>query len=162
MCPQVTRQLALVGSADSQQRGALVAAFASSDSVSVDQHFGAALGYSVYAVDAQASRFLRVAEFARVAAGDEDTFGKLSGRLDWLADCDIVYCSAIGSSARAHLLQRGVHAIRVAEPTTIADLLASLREELAEHPAKWLQRLLQQRRSAGTSSTEDNTEESSH
>ena len=67
-------------------------AFATSDRVSVNQHFGASAGFAIYAVDGERSRLVEVAEYPaefyqNSMDGNEN---KLAERISALADCAAV------------------------------------------------------------------------
>lgn len=120
---------------------ALTIAFASSDMKTVNQHFGSAEAFVIYAVDPDSSRLAEVVQFGELAQdGDE---GKLAVKMNALDGCAAVYAQAMGSSAIAQLSQRGVQAMKVPPGTPIAQLVASIREELNAGPSAWIARALQ-------------------
>jgi nitrogen fixation protein NifX len=63
-------------------------AFASSDRVLVDQHFGAASAFAIHAIDEQSSTLVEVAQFMEIAMDGHE--GKLAARIDLLAGCGAV------------------------------------------------------------------------
>lgn len=118
-------------------------AFATSDMKRVDQHFGAATAFAIYRLDAEHCGLLEVAQFEAPAMdGNED---KLAARLAALEGCVAVYCLAVGASAIAQLLGRGIQPIKVAAGASVPGLIAELRNELREGPSAWLARALAQR-----------------
>jgi nitrogen fixation protein NifX len=115
---------------------ALKVAFATSDMVTVNQHFGSAKSFAVYAINRDASQLLEAAQFGVLAQdGNED---KLSVKIDLLADCAAVYCQAIGASAINQLIAKGIQPVKVHEGSKIADLLKDLQNELIVGPSTWL------------------------
>ncbi len=117
-------------------------AFASSDRQSVDQHFGAARAFVIYAVDEGRARLEEIAEFGPEAMdGNED---KLAPKLALLEGCAAVFCQAAGASAVQQLLARGIHPVKVEPGTPIAEALAMLRQELRRGPTGWLARAIAQ------------------
>jgi nitrogen fixation protein NifX len=119
---------------------ALKVAFATSDRKHVDQHFGAARGFAIYAVDAHCACLCEVNEFvAESMDGNED---KLAGKIDALRDCVAVYSQAVGASAIAQLKAQGIQPVKVAAGVAIADLVESLQAQLRAGPAGWLARAL--------------------
>ncbi|MEL6979515.1 MAG: nitrogen fixation protein NifX [Pseudomonadota bacterium] len=135
-------RLALVPDPETAKEAAtgLRIAFASTDRTSVDQHFGSATSFMVYAVDAGASRFVEALRFTPAAQdGDE---GKLVARIAALEGCAAVYVQAVGSSAASQLIRAGVHPQKVASGALIAPLLAALQRQLAEEPPAWAQKAL--------------------
>lgn len=122
---------------------AVKVAFATGDMRHVDQHFGAAESFAIYAIDPQRSSLLEVTQFGRLAMdGAED---KLAAKIAALADCIAVYCQAVGASAVNQLRAKGVQPIKVAAGTPVADLIAALQEELRAGPSAWLARALEAR-----------------
>lgn len=129
-----TRQLQVL---DGEDDGTLLrVAFASSDRISVDQHFGSSLSFVIYGVNQDRARLLSVAEFGELEQdGNED---KLVHKLALLEGCIAVYCRACGASAVRQLLAIGVQPVKVAEPTAIEDLVETLQAELKAGPSAWL------------------------
>ncbi len=118
-------------------------AFATGDMRHVDQHFGAAESFAIYAIDPERSRLEEVTQFGRLDMdGNED---KLSAKIAALAGCIAVYCQAVGASAVNQLRAQGVQPIKVTAGTPIADLIGALQEELRAGPSAWLARALEAR-----------------
>jgi nitrogen fixation protein NifX len=146
---------------------ALKVAFATSDRKQVDQHFGAAQSFAIYAVDRDKSCFLEAAEFGRQAAPDAPPAGNASGlNEDKLADkiavldgCIAVYCQAVGTSAIQQLKAKSVQPIKVAPGTLISELLATLQEELRRGPSSWLARAIERTMPADPSRFDEMEEE---
>lgn len=119
---------------------ALKVAFASSDMKQVDQHFGSAESFAVYAVDPEHTQLLEVAQFGQLAQdGNED---KLTAKMNALTGCVAVYSQAVGASAVGQLKARGIQPVKVSAGAPIAELLASLQQELRSGPAAWLARAI--------------------
>jgi len=115
---------------------ALKVAFATSDMTTVNQHFGSAKSFAVYAVNRDETQLLEAAQFGVLAQdGNED---KLSVKIDLLAGCAAVYCQAIGASAINQLIAHGIQPVKVHEGSKIADLLVDLQNELIAGPSSWL------------------------
>jgi nitrogen fixation protein NifX len=115
---------------------ALKIAFATSDMNTVNQHFGSAKSFAVYAVNQDESQLLEAAQFGVLAQdGNED---KLSVKIDLLDGCAAVYCQAIGASAINQLIAKGIQPVKVHEGSKIADLLKDLQNELKAGPSSWL------------------------
>ena len=111
-------------------------AFASTDRVRVDQHFGAAAAFAIYEVRADGARLVEIAEF--LDAGQDGFDAKLPGKIATLSGCAAVYCLAAGASAVRQLLAAGIQPIRVAEGSPIESLLGDIRHEIAAGPGGWL------------------------
>lgn len=119
----------------------LKVAFATSNSQTVDQHFGSAQSFAIYGVNPETSRLLGVSEFGRLEQdGNED---KLATKLDLLDGCIAVYCRACGASAVRQLLARNVQPVKVGEDAQISELIAALQAELREGPSAWLAKAIE-------------------
>lgn len=137
----------------------LKVAFATADRRTVNQHFGASLGFSIYAINADRARLTDVLEFAEAfpnaAAGAEDaggmvpemadigrSHGRLGDKIAALADCGCaaVYCLAVGGSAVRLLLAAGVQPIRLDGETAIDDLLETLCAAVRQGGIPWIDR----------------------
>ena len=132
------RRLQLVGCATEApwMDTALKVAFATTDMKHVDQHFGAAKSFAIYAVDPQNACFVEANEFGVLDMdGNED---KLSVKIDALAGCIAVYSQAVGASAINQLKAQGIQPVKVSPGAQITDLVESLQQELREGPSAWL------------------------
>jgi len=115
-------------------------AFATSDRVLVDQHFGAAAGFAIYAIDGEHARLIEVTEYPQESMdGNED---KLASRIAALAGCAAVYCLAVGGSAVRQLLAGGVQPVRVETETPIEALLQMLCKAVREGGVVWIDRIV--------------------
>jgi nitrogen fixation protein NifX len=137
------RRLTIVDSsteARKMEATALKLAFASTDIKHVDQHFGSAKSFVIYAVDMEDARMLEVIQFGQLEQdGNED---KLVDKINALQGCVAVYSQAIGSSAVAKLKAEGIQPVKVAAGAEISDMLESVQEELRSGPATWLARAI--------------------
>jgi nitrogen fixation protein NifX len=132
------RRLQLVGCATEDQwmTTALKVAFATRDMKHVDQHFGAAKSFAIYAVDPKRLRLVEASEFRqRGMDGNED---KLGAKIAALDGCIAVYSQAVGASAIRRLKAKGIQPVKVSPGVRIRDLLESLQDELVEGPSYWL------------------------
>lgn len=115
-------------------------AFATSDLVRVDQHFGAAERFAIYAIGPDECRLVEVAEFGpRRQDGDE---GKLLEKFVVLEHCAAVYCQAVGGSAVRQLLGLGVQPLKVPAGSGIAMLISQVQGEIASGVGGWVNRAL--------------------
>ena len=121
----------------------LKVAFATNDRVSVNQHFGATLGfaiYAIYAIDGEQARLVELAEFpAESMNGNEN---KLADKIAALDGCAAVYCLAVGGSAVRQLLAGGIQPLRLDEQTAIDDLLAQLKQAVRGGGIAWVDQYL--------------------
>jgi nitrogen fixation protein NifX len=115
---------------------ALKVAFATSDMITVNQHFGSAKSFAVYAINKDQTQLMEAAQFGVLSQdGNEE---KLSVKMNLLAGCAAVYCQAIGASAINQLIARGIQPVKVHEGSKITDLLVDLQTELTVGPSSWL------------------------
>ncbi len=143
----LTRRLALVQSPDEIKfmETALKIAFASTDMETVDQHFGSAKSFAIYAVDMEDSQLLEVAQFGELSQdGNED---KLSVKIELLDGCAAVYCQAVGGSAINQLIAKGIQPVKVHEGGKIKDLIVDLQNEIKAGPSNWLAKAISQHKS---------------
>ncbi len=115
-------------------------AFATADRVSVNEHFGAAAGFAIYAVDGERARLVEVAEFPPESMDGNEN--KLAEKIAVLAGCAAVYCLAVGDSAVRQLLAGGIQPVRLESRTAIESLLVDLRQAINAGGIAWIDRLL--------------------
>ena len=124
---------------------AIKVAFATSDMSHVNQHFGSAKSFAVYAVDPERAELLEAAQFGELSQdGNED---KLSVKLQLLDGCAAVYCQAVGASAIKQIVAQGIQPIKVHEGSAIKDLIADLQNEMKSGPSSWLAKAINQHKS---------------
>jgi len=124
---------------------AIKVAFATTDMVHVNQHFGSARSFAVFAVDPENAEMLEAAQFGELAQdGNED---KLSVKLQLLDGCAAVYCQAVGASAVKQIVNHGIQPIKVHEGCTIQELLNDLQNEMKAGPSSWLAKAINQHKS---------------
>jgi len=116
-------------------------AFATQDLKHVNAHFGWAKNIVIYEVSPAGHHFSELVEFKGELEedGNED---KLAPKLDAIHDCAILYVAAIGGSGAARVVAKGIHPVKVNEPTPIEDLLVRLGETLRGTPPPWLRKAL--------------------
>ena len=140
---QHQRHLKIVDSDTSEDslNTALKVAFATTDMKHVNQHFGSAEAFAVYAIDMEKTSLLEAIQFGQLDQdGNED---KLTVKLDALEGCIAVYSQAVGASAVGQLKARGIQPVKVSAGASISDLLESLQEEMASGPGTWLARAIE-------------------
>ncbi|MCG8608990.1 MAG: NifB/NifX family molybdenum-iron cluster-binding protein [Pseudomonadales bacterium] len=119
-------------------------AFASTDRVHVDQHFGSAKSFSIYAVNPDTHHLITVSEFGDLEQdGNED---KLLVKFQLLEGCAAVYCRACGASAVRQLMTIGIQPVKVSEGALIDDLIATIQQELKDGPSSWLAKAMTRNR----------------
>lgn len=118
----------------------LQVAFATDDRVRVNQHFGASVGFAIYALDGERARLVSVAEFAEESMDGNEN--KLPAKIAALSGCAAVYCLAVGGSAVRQLIAGGVQPIRLEEETSIERLLGELQKAVREGGVPWVEKAL--------------------
>jgi nitrogen fixation protein NifX len=115
-------------------------AFATSDRLRVNQHFGATLGFAIYAVDCERAKLVEVAEFsAESMDGNEN---KLAEKIAALAGCSAVYCLAAGGSAVRQLLERNIQPVRMDDEASIEELLLEMCKAVRQGGISWIDKLV--------------------
>lgn len=137
------RRLQVLGSGTEEEfmKTALKVAFASTDMKSVNQHFGAASAFAIYAVDRDQAHLVEVVQFQDVRSAAEAggrNEDKLAAKIDALEGCVAAYSQAVGASAVAQLKARNIQPVKVSAGSAIGELIASLQEELRSGPNAWL------------------------
>lgn len=120
-------------------------AFATSDQIHINAHFGWAKKIDIYEVSQAGYQFLETVRFDGDLKedGNED---KLVPKIEALHDCTIVYVSAIGGSAAARLIHKRVTPIKArSEEEEIKEVLEHLVETLNGNPPPWLRKALLQK-----------------
>lgn len=129
-------QIVRCNTEDQWMASALKVAFATTDMKHVDQHFGAARSFTIYAVDQDRTCFVEANEFGQLDMdGNED---KLESKIAALDGCIAVYSQAVGASAVSRLKAIGIQPVKVTPGAKISDLLESLQDELRQGPGSWL------------------------
>jgi nitrogen fixation protein NifX len=118
-------------------------AFTTTDRIHINAHFGWAREIDVYEISDQGYEFLETLKFEGDLKedGNED---KITPKLDALVDCTIVYVVAIGGSAAARLIKKGVTPVKAkSEEEEIKEVLTKLVQTLKGNPPPWLRKALQ-------------------
>lgn len=135
-----SRRLQLVWSIKREPEAVLKVAFATTDRVRVNQHFGAAEGFAIYEVTPDKATLVGVGEFAEEAMdGNED---KLAAKVDFLEGCAAVYVMAIGASAIKKLMAKGIQPIRINEIDAVDELLGEISRAIGEGGVAWIDRAI--------------------
>ncbi len=123
---------------------ALKIAFATSDMAHVNQHFGSAKSFAVYAINPGEARLLEASQFGKLDQnGNED---KLVSKMAVLEGCAAVYCHAIGASAVQQLVARGIQPVKVGDNAAIGDLIEMLQDEMRSGPSSWLAKAIERQK----------------
>ncbi|MFC3912320.1 NifB/NifX family molybdenum-iron cluster-binding protein [Pseudaeromonas sharmana] len=122
-------------------QGALRAAFASTDGLRINGHFGSCPLFFVYQLTATEHRLIDIRRFS---ARDADTAGSESNeaRAELLGDCQLLFCEAIGGPAAARVIRHGIHPVKIKRDPVIAVQVAELQHLLAGQLPPWLAKAL--------------------
>jgi nitrogen fixation protein NifX len=85
----------------------LLIAFASTDGVTVDGHFGSCEQFDIYTVDAEMYQKVGVRQ-AKSGRGIEEN----AIRTEIIADCHLMFCASIGGPAAARVIRAGIHPMK--------------------------------------------------
>jgi nitrogen fixation protein NifX len=133
-----TRRLDLVD--PHRKRGiAMKVAFASTDKVHINEHFGMAPNFVIWEIDPDEARLVGVAQ---VAATSDDEDDKVAARLAVLADCAIVYVTQIGGPAAARLVANKIHPVKSKDAEKIAEVIEKLQHVLRTNPPPWMKKTM--------------------
>ncbi len=123
-------------------------AFATTDGINVDEHFGRAGMFTLYEVTSEGYRFIEKRKFAEGRdTAVEETKGDdmqhdiiMQNKVERLSDCRIVYFTNIGSPSAARLVKKGIMPIKVKEIISIEESLKKLFETVKTSPPPWLKK----------------------
>ncbi len=125
-------------------------AFATTDGVNVDEHFGRAGMFAVYELTKGGYKFIELRKFADgrdIAVEETKGMGqahddRVQSKVDKLADCRIIYLTEIGGPSAARLARKGIMPIKVKEVVSIEESMQKLMETARTSPPIWLKKAL--------------------
>lgn len=115
-------------------------AFASSDGVSVNQHFGWSKSFELYRISAESAEYIKTLDSSQDDIADEHE--KLAYKISTIQEADILYCSQIGPTASKMVLASKIYPMRSGENDRIDETIVKLQELLSGNPPPWLQRVV--------------------
>jgi nitrogen fixation protein NifX len=116
-------------------------AFASTDKVHIDGHFGQTEDFYIWNVGPEEAAFAGVVQVkAESEEGHSDD--KIEARGAALADCALVYVAEIGGPAAARLVAKKIHPLKSRDREPIIDVVAKLQEVLKGNPPPWLRKAM--------------------
>lgn len=104
------------------ERQQLKIAFASTDGITVDGHFGSCEQFVIYSVDAKQQQKIEVRQ-AKSGRGIE----KNAIRTALIADCHLMFCASIGGPAAARVIRSGIHPMKC---KPVNDIYPDITEQL--------------------------------
>lgn len=122
-------------------------AFASDDRTTVNQHFGAAVGFAIYALDGERCQLVELAEFPPQSMDGNET--RLPAKITALTGCAAVYCLAAGGSAVKQLLGAGIQPMRLDEGVRIESLLKQISGAIKDGGIPWVDKALRKNGDGG-------------
>jgi nitrogen fixation protein NifX len=114
-------------------------AFATTDKVHVDEHFGRAEKFLIWEIGPEAAAFSGVVQ---VKSEGDDEADRIEARCAGLADCALVYVAEIGGPAAARLVAKKIHPIKSKDREPIAAVVEKLQEVLRGSPPPWLRKAM--------------------
>jgi nitrogen fixation protein NifX len=133
-----TRRFELVG--DPAEKGlSMKVAFASTDKIHVDEHFGRAETFSIWDIGLDAASFTGLVQ---VRTEGDDEADRIEARCAGLSDCALVYVAEIGGPAAARLVQKKIHPIKSKEREPISVVVEKLQDVLRNSPPPWLRKAM--------------------
>lgn len=116
-------------------------AFASTDKIHINEHFGQAGEFCIWEIGPENAAFagmLQVNDEAVEGHSDD----KIEARSAALQDCALVYVAEIGGPAAARLVQKRIHPIKSRDREPIAVVVEKLQEVLRNNPPPWLRKAM--------------------
>ena len=117
----------------------MLVAFATSDGIHVNQHFGWSKSFELYRVNPECAEYVRTIDSSEDAIADEHE--KLAYKIGTIKEADILYCSQIGPTASKMVLAEKIHPMRSGENDRIDDTIRKMQELLLTNPPLWLLRI---------------------
>lgn len=128
-------------------------AFATTDGINVDEHFGRAGMFVIYELIQDGYVFLEIRKFADGRDAEiEETKGRghihddrVQMKVDKLEDCKIIYLTEIGGPSAARLVKKGIMPIKIKETVSIEESMHKLFETIKGAPPPWLRKAIENR-----------------
>ena len=115
-------------------------AFASTDGVHINEHFGRSKAFHIYTLDKDGFEFIEVHE---TPLEYDDEASRLEYKIDALSGCKIVYVVQIGPKAANMVKIANIYPLRASDDKQkIEDALNSLYKLIKTDPPLWLKRIV--------------------
>ena len=114
-------------------------AFASTDKIHVNEHFGRAEEFYIWDVGPDDAEFNGIVQ---VKTEGDDEADRIEARCSGLAECAVVYVAEIGGPAAARLVAKKIHPIKSKDQAPIKETVEKLQEVLRNSPPPWLRKAL--------------------
>jgi nitrogen fixation protein NifX len=133
-----TRKLQLVDQ-KIQRGGYMKVAFASTDKIHIDEHFGRAEEFYIWDISPDDAEFSGIVQ---VKEEGDDPADRIESRCRGLEECAMVYVAEIGGPAAARLVQMRIHPLKSKEREPIQETVEKLQEVLRGTPPPWLRKAM--------------------
>jgi len=125
-------------------------AFATTDGISVNEHFGRAGMFVIYELNSSGHSLIEIRRFSEgrdTAVEETKGMGKIhdeqvENKVDRISDCRIIYLTEIGGPSAARLARKGIMPVKVKEPVSIEESMLKLSETIRNSPPPWLKKAL--------------------
>jgi nitrogen fixation protein NifX len=126
-------------------------AFATTDGIAIDEHFGRAGMFAVYDLTRDGYSFREIIKFSEGRdSAIEETKGmgaihedRVQQKVDKLSDCKIIYLVEIGGPSAARLVKKGIMPVKVKRNVSIEESLMKLAKTIKTAPPPWLRKALE-------------------
>jgi nitrogen fixation protein NifX len=126
-------------------------AFATTDGIAIDEHFGRAGMFAVYDLTKDGYSFQEIRKFSEGRdSAIEETKGmgavheeRVQQKVDKLGDCKIIYLTEIGGPSAARLVKKGIMPVKVKRNVSIEESLIKLAQTIKTTPPPWLRKALE-------------------
>ncbi|SHJ90435.1 nitrogen fixation protein NifX [Malonomonas rubra DSM 5091] len=114
-------------------------AFASTDKVHIDEHFGRAEEFYIWNIGPEEAEFTGVIQ---VTEEGGDAADRIEARGAALDECALVYVGEIGGPAAARLVAKKIHPLKSKTKEPITEVVEKLQEVLKGTPPPWLRKAM--------------------
>ena len=114
-------------------------AFASTDKIHVDEHFGQAKEFYLWEIGPDQAEFTGILQ---VNEGDGHADDRIEARSSALADCALVYVGQIGGPAAARLVAKKIHPLKSKDAEPLAAVVEKLQKVMQGNPPPWLRKAM--------------------
>lgn len=117
-------------------------AFASTDNVHIDEHFGRAEAFYVWSVGPGEAEFSGVIQVKAEEDMEGHSDDRIEARGEALSECALVYVGEIGGPAAARLVAKKIHPLKSKTHEPITEVVSKLQEVLKGTPPPWLRKAM--------------------
>lgn len=123
-------------------KGAVRVAFATTDGVNVNDHFGWATHFSLY--DVTTKGFVKAGKivFDGTELSERGNDDKLAAKIEALIDCHLIYSVAIGGPAAARLSRAKIQPMVVRDDNSVESILKQLTDVVKGPTPPWLRKIM--------------------